>query len=332
MNEARTRPTRHPELERLDLLTNMNDRSIGYSYMGMDSGGPLGDIPGSWTPQIEPDYLHNGPYQPPLPPMESSFQSLPNDSNHVSMGSRGFTDSIGEDYSQSAGVTLLDNLSSTVHYVHSADQFMTSHLYGSPPATSEWNLYMTDVSLYFAAIGTKTLILVENNPPGYVEQLTKSHDEKRFASGVDTHRRIPCDVGGCAASFGRRQEQKRHIKAIHEGEMYSCGCCDNEKGTPFSVNRKDKLKLHQREVHGGGDPSLVACPVRQCQGQSPKHILMFSTKESLSQHIREKHPSHPNPLQYESGRSVMIHMSLEHKFTKARSSFTCQNATSPIPT
>ena len=283
----------------------------------------MGDIRSSWAPQIEPDYLHNESYQPPLTSMASSFRSLPNDSNDVSMGSRGFTHSIGENYSQSAGVTLFDNLSSAVRYVHSADQFMTSQLYGSPPAMSEWESHMIDVSLYSVATGTKTLILVENTPPGHAEQLTKSHDEKPFTSGVETHRRIPCDVSGCATSFGRQQEQKRHIKAIHEGEMYSCGCCDNEKGTPFSVNRKDRLKLHQREAHGGGDPSLVACPVHQCQGQSPKHILMFSTKESLSQHIREKHPSHPNPFQYESGRSIMIHMSSKHKFTKARNSFSC---------
>lgn len=302
----------------------MNDGSIGYSHMGMDSEEPLGDIRGSWAPQIEPNYLHDEIYQPFLLSMGSSFQNPSNGSNGISMDSQGFTDFVGENYSQSAGITLFDNLTPA------AGQFMTSQLHGSLPAMSEWESHMIDVSLYFAAVRTKVLMLVENHPPGHGEQLTKSHDETPFMGRVETHPRIPCDVGGCAVSFGRRQDQKRHIKAIHEGEIYSCGCCDNEKGTPFSANRKDRLKLHQRETHGGGGPSPIACPVHQCQGQSPKHILMFSTKESLSQHIREKHPSHPNPLQYESGRSVEIHMSPEHKFTKARNSFSCQNATGSI--
>jgi hypothetical protein len=59
-----------------------------------------------------------------------------------------------------------------------------------------------------------------------------------------------CLWNDCHKPFKRRTDLDRHVQSMHLGITFHCTVfgCDNKGGMGFS--RADKLKVHEKEVHG----------------------------------------------------------------------------------
>ena len=81
----------------------------------------------------------------------------------------------------------------------------------------------------------------------------------------------------CGKTFSRHPRLRDHIKTVHEGFVFKCETCGDDK----TFASQGSLNEHMKRIHSGG--YTFKCPERRC------NWIGTNTASKLESHILSKH-------------------------------------------